>query len=770
MKHHLQLDPWKIIETEFDPEKQRAAESLFSLGNGYMGQRANFEERYSGDSLPGNYMAGVYYPDPTKVGWWKNGYPEYYARIANVANWINLDIIIDNESLDLATSEIIEFNRTLDMQTGLLHRTFVVELKNGKQLAINTERFISMQRKEIGALKYSIEPLNFSGEFTIKIYTDTKTENESSNWGERFVTKVSKNTDSLETFTTVQVKRSNYLVCTGTTFGIFADNKELEHSAEAFEQDSKIGHKIKLHIQQNQPITIYKYAANVNSRDYQTDELQPTCKTILQKALNAGFAKLLEEHQTKWETIWQNYDIIIEGDPAAQQAIRFNVFQLMQTFTGEDPRLNVGPKGFTGEKYGATTQWDSEAYCVPLYLAVADPAISRNLLLYRYNHLEEAIKNASNLGYTNGAALFPMATVDGKEGQNEWEITFEEIHRNGAMSYAIYDYVRHTGDKTYLVTHGLEVLVAIARFWSQRATFSQEKNKYVILGVTGPNEYENNVNNNWYTNMLACWSMQYAMTAINDVKKLDSAAYEKLVNKINFRETQETVAWQKIIDNMHYPIEANSGVFLQQDGYMDKEQLFANDLDPAIRPLNQTWSWDRILRSCFIKQADVLQGLYFFREQYDLDTIKKNFDFYEPRTVHESSLSPCIHAILASRIGYLDKAYEMYMRTTRLDLDDYNAEVAEGCHITSMAGSWLTIIHGFAGMEIIDEQLHLNPIILPNWDSYKFNLVFRGHKLTVTVEKGSVTIHNHGQNKLTIYIHKQSIEIEANKAATTRES
>lgn len=242
---------------------------------------------------------------------------------------------------------------------------------------------------------------------------------------------------------------------------------------------------------------------------------------------------------------------------------------------------------------------------------------------------------------------------------------------------------------------GLEVLLSVARFWAQRITWSGARQKYVMLGVTGPNEYENNVDNNWYTSYIACWSMRYAAESAAWVRENRPADYARICAKRRFDETAETKRWLEIADGMYFGEDRELGIFLQQDGYLDKEQTLAKDLDPADRPINQRWSWDRILRSCLIKQADVLQGLYFFGDDFDLDTVRRNFRFYEARTVHESSLSPCVHAILAARIGDLDKAYELYLRTARLDLDDYNREVREGCHVTSMAGSWLSVVEGF---------------------------------------------------------------------------
>ena len=488
-------------------------------------------------------------------------------------------------------------------------------------------------------------------------------------------------------------------------------------------------------------ITIEKYVGITSSMYYAPSELKTAALNTAKEASKSAFAAHLDLQAQSWSKIWEMCDIKIKGDVEAQQGIRFNIFQLYQTYTGKDHRLNIGPKGFTGEKYGGSTYWDTEAYCLPFYLSTTTEEVGKNLLIYRYKQLDKAIENAEKLGFTCGAALYPMVTMTGEECHNEWEITFEEIHRNGAIAYAIFDYIRYTGDQSYLVDYGLEVLVAIARFWAQRVNWSTKREKFVMLGVTGPNEYENNVNNNWYTNYIACWCLRYAMDSLAYVKGANANRYDEVVEKINFAEEEQN-RWADIIDKMYFPYDDDLGIFLQQDNYMDKEQIHVSDLDDKHRPINQKWSWDRILRSCFIKQADVLQGLYFFEEDFDMETHRKNFEFYEPRTVHESSLSPCVHGILASKLGMHDKAYEMYLRTSRLDLDDYNNDTEDGCHITSMAGTWLAIVKGFGGQRIVDDKLSFNTTLPKNWDQLAFKIKFRQNLLEIIIDQDGTQIVN----------------------------
>ncbi len=761
MKEYLNHHEWNIIEEGLDPHYNKISESVFSIGNGRMGQRANFEEEYSGETLRGSYVAGVYYPDKTRVGWWKNGYPEYFAKVLNAPNWIGIHVSIDNQKLDLAKCKVEDFKRVLDMRTGLLSRSFAATLADGKKIKVESKRFCSMANGEIGAIRYAITPLNFSGKALLSIYVDADVVNKDSNYDEKFWEEVYKEAAEGKAIVTAQTKKTNFHVTTGMRYQLETDGKKANVDRINNEQREKFaGNVIQVALQEGKETVVYKYAAILSSENHPKDQMVAACNKVLDEAFSKGFDALFDEHAKVWQHKWEESDITIEGDIAAQQGIRFNIFQLMQTYTGEDERLNIGPKGFTGEKYGGSTYWDTEAYCLPFYLSTAEPKVARNLLVYRYKHLGKAIENAKKLGFKDGAAFYPFVTMNGEECHNEWEITFEEIHRTSAMAYAIRDYIEYTGDKNYFTEYGLEVLIGIARFWSQRVNWSAEKSKYVILGVTGPNEYENNVNNNWYTNYLGAWTLRFAQQAVDYVKNTDLKRFNEIVSKTSFKEKEETERWKEITEKMYYPIDEKRNIILQQDGFMDKEILRVSELKKEDRPLNQKWSWDRILRSCFIKQADVLQGIYLFEDDFDIETIRRNYDFYEPLTVHESSLSPCVHVILASKLGYKSSAYELYLRTARLDLDDYNNDTEEGCHITSMAGTWMSVVKGFGGMRVRDGKLYFNPFIPDQWKSYSFRIEFRGRVLKIKVSKDGVETKLESGEPLVIDVKGEDVQLK----------
>ncbi len=731
MNEYIKTDCWSIIEDEFNAQRVKASESLFSIGNGIMGQRANFEERYSGDSLSGSYIGGVYYPDKTRVGWWKNGYPEYFAKVLNSTFWIGIGVTIDGEELDLARCQVLSFRRELDMKRGLLSRDFSVKMGSGTVIEVSAERFLSMERVEMGAIKYTIISQTKGVEVKITPYMDGDVRNEDANYDEKFWEPLTCEGNALS----MRTKKTGFSVAWAQSV---VTSKDINFTVTtAGEEVSSCGEST---IEQGDSLTIYKYVGVCSSLNHSEDEIVSAAQSVSEQGAEIGYDTLRDEHIALWAERWHGCDIEIEGDDDSQQGIRYCIFMLLQTYTGRDSRLNIGPKGFTGEKYGGTTYWDTEAYCLSFYMSSVGADVARQLLIYRYNQLDKAIENGEKLGFTGGAALYPMVTANGEECHNEWEITFEEIHRNGAIAFAIYNYIRYTGDKNYLAEYGAEVLLSIARFWSQRITYSTQRGKYVMLGVTGPNEYENNVNNNWYTSYIALWCMDYAIQAAEWVRDNNPARWSEIVVKRNFSFEEETPRWRDIVSNTHLPYSAELDIFLQQDGYLDKEQILVSELDPVHRPLNQKWSWDRILRSCFIKQADVLQGVYLFKDRFDMETIKRNFYFYEARTVHESSLSPCVHAILAARIGDMDKAMEMYLRTSRLDLDDYNKEIDEGCHITSMAGSWLSVVEGFGGISVEDDKLSINPSIPQGWRSLKFSLQFRNRVISIYATHNSVDV------------------------------
>lgn len=744
-------DPWKIVRSQFDPTQNRFYESLFSSGNGAMGARGNFEETYSGDSLKGTYVAGVYYNDKTRVGWWKNGYPEYFSKVLNSIDITGIGVKINGRELDLAKADFTDFYQELDMKQSLLTRCFVYRDGSGNRYVVESRRFFSYANPELAVIRYSVSSLDGDAEVEFVPFINADVHNEDANYGAKFLRLKEKRRCGASCSVSAETINTGFTICAAFSWELEGGQAE---TLEVSENDGALqGFGIKTGCSHGGYVTLIKYSSVITSRNFGADTglCAEACR-LAEEAAAVGYEKLLEAHVHKWEEIWENGDIVIEGDLAAQQGIRFNMYQMNCTYSGTDSRLNIGPKGFTGEKYGGGTYWDTEAYCIYFYLGTRRHDVARQLLMYRYNQLGKACENSAKLGLKG--ALYPMVTMNGEECHNEWEITFEEIHRNNAIANAVRYYTEYTGDTGYLEQYGIDVLAEISRFWASRVSYSKAKNAYVILGVTGPNEYENNVNNNWYTNRMTKWCLSYTADCLEQWQRQKPVLYAETVRRLGLSD-EEIGKWREIAENLYLPYDSERMVHLQQDGFLDKDLMTADRIAPEELPLCKHWSWDRILRSCFIKQADVLQGLWFLNDEFTLEEKQRDFDFYEPMTVHESSLSASLHAVLAAELGKREKAYDLYLRTARLDLDNVNRDTDDGLHITSMAGTWMSIVYGFGGIRESGGRLRIQPFLPKRWKEYSFRLVYRDTRIQMTVTDDTITVTHLEGNCLKILYDRE---------------
>lgn len=745
MKRIFDVHPWEIKASAFDLQNKRLQESITSIGNGYMGMRGNYEEGFSGDTHMGTYLAGIWYPDKTRVGWWKIGYPDYFGKVINAPSFIPIGIYVNQHKVDIATDKIQGFNISLNMSEGILRRSYIWENEDVK-VRFSFKRFVSVVQKELAVIHVHAEMLSGSAEIRFVPSIDGDIVNEDSNYEEKFWEECQREV-GLQSYLTTQTIENPFGIERFTVTTMMQNISEESRQQEFAEKYLYVEENITHHLDEGSSASLTKLVSVVTSRDVTLEQQVEKSQAVLKIAVEKGLNQLETEHIAVWNNRWSKADVHIEGDEESQQGVRFNIFQLFSTYYGEDSRLNIGPKGFTGEKYGGATYWDTEAFILPMYLSTADKEITEQLLEYRYNQLPGAYTNAQKQGLKG--ALYPMVTFNGIESHNEWEITFEEIHRNSSIAYAIYNYTNYTGDETFLKEKGIDVLVGIARFWADRVHFSKRNQKYMLHGVTGPNEYENNINNNWYTNKMAAWELSYTLESLTKVSKTKTAEI-KVTEK-------EKAHWLDIIDRMYFPYDEKLGIFVQHDTFLDKDLRTVGTLTPEDKPLNQNWSWDKILRSPFIKQADVLQGIYYLNDKFTLEEKETNFNFYEPMTVHESSLSASIHSILAAELGKYDKAVDLYARTARLDLDNYNNDTEDGLHITSMSGGWLAIVQGFAGMRTNNGLLSFKPFCPDKWTKYSFFIKYRERLLDIQVDPSNVSVNLVEGEPLKIKLYDQSV-------------
>ena len=750
MKQTFDIAPWHVKTTKWSPEDKRLQESMTSLANENLGMRGFFEEGYSADKMEGVYLGGVWFPDKTRVGWWKNGYPKYFGKMINAVNFLKLPITVNGEALDLAKQTPSDFSLDLDMQRGIFTRTFTATV-GGAKMRFEFVRFVSAVQKELVGQQVTLTNLSDQAvQLEVTSAIDGDVYNEDANYDEQFWDVLDRQASGQHALLVSKTKPNDFGTPQFTVAMKTTTLTALPHTTDHV-ADKEVANVFAGELAPQTSLTVEKRTVVATSRDFATEaELLARVDELTTSLADQSFADLLKAHEAEWQARWDKSDVKINGDEGAQQGIRFNLFQLFSTYYGNDYRLNISPKGFTGEKYGGATYWDTEAYCLPVYLGVADPEISRNLLMYRYNQLDGAYINAQEQGLKG--ALYPMVTFNGIECHNEWEITFEEIHRNGDVAYAIYNYTNYTGDKSYVLHEGAKVLTEISRFWADRVHYSQRANKYMLHGVTGPDEYDNNVNNDWYTNLLCQWTLKYTLEVLAEVDA--EVAADLAVTE------DEKRHWKSIVDNMYLPYDEERRIFPENDGFMDKDLIPVGEIPSDQLPLNQNWSWDKILRSPYVKQGDVIQGIWDFMDDFTPEEKKRNFDFYEQFTVHESSLSASVYSVIAADIGYEDKAVEMYERSARLDLDNYNNDTADGLHITSMTGSWIDIVQGFAGMRVRDGQLHYAPFLPKKWDSYQFRQQFRGRVIEVTVDKDGAKAELISGEPLTIDLAGEKLELK----------
>ncbi len=709
---YFKVDPWKIIEEGFDPGQGRVGESIFSLGNEYMGTRGCFDEMYSGDRLLGNYFNGVYEEKPITYFEHFKGLSERCCFMINANNWVYTRIFLDGEELDLAKVSVENFRRELDMKRGIMTRSF-----DWKGVTFTFERFISMTTREIAAQKIILESKTFDGEVKIIAGSDFNPihEEEKRNfWNEIFV---KDNTVAAATMSSGQRIYSQFF--TNIPAAAYRHEDKLATGEYCFTLsagETKCFERLSVNITEKD--------ASVSNGDFIAK-----CSAKAAELAKTDYATYKTAHENFWIAVWDKLDIEIEGDDENQQGVRFCIFNLHQTYHGEDPTLNVGAKGLTGEKYSGWTFWDTETYCLPFYM-FNNPTAAKNLIMYRYNTMAQAQERAREQD-TEGTC-YPMVTIDGTESCGVWQHGNLEIHVSAAVAYAVWHYVRNLKDKDFLYDYGAKLLVEVSRYFASRGGYSPKTGEFGLYGVMGPDEFHMMVNNNTYTNYMVKKMFLYTVEVLEEMK---SVCPEKLPQ---FR-PEELTDWAEKAEKMRITYDGETKLFEQHDGYFDLPHIDVNTISPDRVPIYKYWAYDSIFRVNMLKQPDVVLMLFFFSKDFTMEQKKANYDFYETRCFHESSLSPSIHSIVANEIGNYEQAYEYAKYASRVDLDDYNRNAHQGLHVTSMAAAWMNIVYGFGGMRTDDEELTFRPSLPKEWKGYTFRILYRDKVLTVSIKPGKAT-------------------------------
>jgi maltose phosphorylase len=758
-------DPWTIVEEGFDPAHQRVSESVFSVANEFMGVRGYFEEGYSGDHLLGSYFNHLYEMMDIRHDQVFKGFITQGAAMVNAVDWLYTRLWVDGEQLDLARSKFSGFTRRLDMRQGIFTREFIWETASGKKLKLTFLRFTDMQSTHLGCQRIILEPVNFSGTVQFRCGLDFNTHYEiGAGWDQ---------TEKGGSQRSGQI--INFWNCTrkgpaGNGWAIQAQTARSGHQLfssfrlhskqmlnPAPVQDEKfIGVDFALAVQQGVAATVDKVVVNDWQKTPEAEAVWDRGLELTRRYASITFDSALAEHTAFWKKVWDVMDIEIDGDPEVLQGLRFSDFQTYQSYHGENADFNALCKGLTGEVYFGWVFWDSEIYSHRLMMFV-DPSVAKNLLLYRYHRLPQALERARQLGCEG--ARFPFASITGTEDSGTWQHVDLEIHADMAVAYAIWHHDKICRDKEFLYHEGIEMLLQICRFMASAGGWSPLHGDFGFYGVMGPDEFHMMVNHNCYTNVMGKKAFEFTLGVLAEMQREAPDLYRQAIAKVGLK-PQEPEQWKEMAAKMRIPKDERTGVYEQHAGYFDLPHVDLQRFPPEQIPMYKHWAYIKIFRYNIVKQPDVLNLMYFYSHDYPLKEKRANYEFYEARTIHESSLSPSLHAILAAELGKLNEAYTFFSYGARMDLDNYNRNTEQGLHVTSAAGVWASMIFGFGGMRTDGDVLSFQPTIPSQWRSYRFRVRYQGALLEVRVggKRAEFQVVNGPAVTVQVYGKKQTID------------
>jgi alpha,alpha-trehalose phosphorylase len=753
MLHHERLRPpsqdypadeWNVIEKAFRPEFLAQLETMLALGNGYLGMRGCPEEG-GPNAENGTFINGFYETRPIVYGEEAYGFAKTGQTICNVTDSKIIKLFLDDEPFWLPNAHLLKYDRRLNMKSGTLDREILWETPAGKRVSITSRRLVSFPNRHVAAISYCVTLLNAQAFVVISSEMRANEPGAPGNAGDPRLAR---------TFSgrvlhprTSYSKDRRIVLCHATeksrlTLTCATDNaleSSCPHSYKVV-QTADFGQvAFTIEAQPGCPIQLTKYIVYHTSQTASAEELCGRAEWTLDRVVTQGFQRLLASQEQYMDDFWRRSDVRIKdiredrikrSTVEIQQAIRFNLFHILQA-SARAEETSVPAKGLTGQAYEGHYFWDTEIYLLP-FLIYTSPRIARNLLAFRYKMLPQARARAKELGHRG--AMFPWRTISGEEASAYYAAGTAQYHINADIMYALRKYVQATGDEAFLRNFGAEMLVETARLWVDLGFYSDAKGgKFCINGVTGPDEYNAVVNNDAYTNLMARENLHYATRVIESLRATEPDAYNALVHKTAL-EPSEVKAWLRAAENMYVPYDEKLKIIPQDDEFLDKERWDFRNTPADHYPLLLFYHPLNIYRKQVIKQADVILAMFLLGDVFPPETKKRNFDFYDPLTTGDSSLSSCVEAIIAAQIGDMEKAFRYGMAALLMDLADVGGNVQDGCHIASMGGTWMMLTYGFGGMRDNDGTLSFWPRRAPEENAIlRFPVTYRGQRLEVEI-------------------------------------
>jgi trehalose/maltose hydrolase-like predicted phosphorylase len=767
---HYAFDEWRIIERKFEITNNYQNETIFALGNGYLGMRGTFEESYQGPDWPGlegTYINGFYESEKINYPEIAYGYPEKSQTMLNVTNCKIIKLIVDDEEFNMMAGGTTDYHRELSFKEGLLRRSLIWSSPRGKKVKIDICRLISFVHQHWAVIRYEVTPLNFSGKIKLITALDGNVSNLTSEKDPRVgsglqgrVLMVEQVKGEGDCGLIVQsTENSGLTLATAMLNRIETENR---FAARNIAGEVSVQVEYEFTAAWNVGISLTKYIVMVTSKHDNADEIVARAEKEILQAEKMGFDGIKTSQMAFLADFWSRSDIEIKGAPAIQQGIRFNIFHLLQA-VGRDGQTNIAAKGLTGEGYEGHYFWDTETYILPFFL-YNNPGISRKLLEFRYNTLSHARERARQMSHQKGA-LFPWRTINGDECSTYFPGGTAQYHINADIALAVKRYMEATADWDFLINYGAEIIFETARVWADLGAFNPEKgNQFCINGVTGPDEYTAIVNNNCYTNLMARENFNYACQVAEWMKTNAPPQYEKLTGELGLAR-QELEFWKNAAEHMYIPYNPEKRIHLQDDDFLNRAPWDFENTPADKYPLLMHYHPLVIYRHQVCKQADLVLALFLLGWQFSKEQKQRDFDFYEKVTTHDSSLSICIFSIIASEIGYNEKAYQYFLDTVRTDLDDIHGNTRDGIHAANMAGAWMCLVNGFAGMRVYDGVLSFNPVLPDHWQEYSFRITLRNKVVKVTIKKSGIVFELLKGDQLALSCRGKQITLDSDLPA-----
>lgn len=756
---YLSDDKWLVTQNHYDFRENLKYESLFCLSNGYLGTRGSYEEGTK-KSIPCTYINGVFDKSET-----------FMRELANMPNWLGLKLYVEKELIAIEDCEIVEFKRVLNMEKALLLKKFRLKDAKGRETLIEGVRFISRANTHRMGIRLFVTPLNYSSIIEVENITDASVINFCD--APRFKVKHTKLTDNSKlneqgTYVEVTTRDRELHVGTGSMVTVTENGKDIRKTTQfnAFGETSV--EFLDFDATEGNTYEVTKYVSIYTEREVEKTQIKSRVHDEISQFIKDGFEKELRLHETVYEKMWDQADITISGDDELDRSIRFNIFHLMSTGNEKDDRVNVGAKLLHGEEYGGHAFWDTELFMLPFFAHVF-PDTAKNLESYRYHLLDAARDNAKKNGFLG--AQYPWESADdGTEQCPDWTIEPDgscyrcyvavyEHHVTAAVAYGIYNYVKITKDETFLHEKGAEILVETARFWASRCEYNVEANHYEIKQVTGPDEWHEPVDNNLYTNYLAKWNLRYVLSLLEDLKLNQADVYDKLKTKLGFTD-DELKSFHTTQEKIYLPRRKDSKLLEQFEGYFDLQEVLIDQYDENDWPIKpEILNTVNKSKTQILKQADVVMLLHLLGHEFDEETMKENYAYYEKRTLHGSSLSPSIYSIMGLKVGDNSKAYRYLKRAAILDLVDLQKNTREGIHAANAGGVWQVVVFGFAGVTIGDEgMLAIQPKMPKEWSGLSFKIHYGGAWILVTInEKNVASVERLDGERIQVQINGETI-------------